>query len=86
MVTVRLLMVPQLRRLQKTLEGYAPPALASQYFHRQEIRDQDEEDEELDPWWTLDPSEREIEVDIKAIVRQKGHGEELASIMTPKVN
>lgn len=67
------------------MEGYAPPALASRYFNTWEnILEPDEED--LDPWWTLDPAEQDVEVDIKALVRQKGHAEELSDITTPKVS
>ncbi|KAF5385887.1 hypothetical protein D9615_002581 [Tricholomella constricta] len=75
--------VMQLRRLQKELTGYAPPAVVSGLL-RQSSPSNDVSSKEVAPWWVYTAAEEETDADSKALVRMKGYTEELASLDTPK--
>ncbi|KAK7473136.1 hypothetical protein VKT23_001237 [Stygiomarasmius scandens] len=77
---VRVIM--QLRRLQRELRDYNPVG-SSSYAHWHNSPESDpSEDEKAQPNWWSTPSETESEH--SAIVRFKGHAEELASLQSPK--
>ena len=67
----------KLRRLQRDLKEYAPPAMTSHYVEDSAASDS--------PWWTSDVEETLTESDQKALVRVKTHAEDIASLTTPKV-
>ncbi|TFK26508.1 hypothetical protein FA15DRAFT_654338 [Coprinopsis marcescibilis] len=73
----------QLRKLQRELTDYAPPALSARLLKSapstSELNDGDET-----PWWKFSPEEEEVDKDIRALVTHKGHAEELAALTTPK--
>ena len=78
----------KLRRLQKELDGYAPPALASRYLHHSSPTDR----EDMQPWWkpavtpeSTSGSEANASPDQGALVRILTHAEEIAALTTPKV-
>ncbi|TFK44329.1 AFG1-like ATPase-domain-containing protein [Crucibulum laeve] len=76
----------QLRRLQRELIDYAPPALPSRLLrsHNTSV-DPSQSGEDPAPWWLF--SEREaqlLESDNKALTTIKGHAEELAALDTLK--
>ncbi|PPR07706.1 hypothetical protein CVT26_003729 [Gymnopilus dilepis] len=70
--------VMKLRRLQKELEDYAPPALSARLFQPNLVEDPDE------PWWTSSYREFESPESQKALVRLQGYAEELGALETPK--
>ena len=71
----------QLRRLQRELKDYAPPALTSHY-----LRNSHHNTDEERPWWTrAAEDEVDAESEQKALVRVKTHAEDLAGLTTPKV-
>ncbi|KAI0930058.1 hypothetical protein AcV5_006860 [Taiwanofungus camphoratus] len=76
--------VMQLRRLQKDLDGYAPPALSSRYL--QSMEDQAVRAEaESRPWWaSSEESKPQVAVDHRALIRIQTHSEEIAALTTPK--
>ncbi|KAL4246184.1 AFG1 ATPase family protein [Abortiporus biennis] len=72
--------VMQLRRLQKELDGYAPPAFTSRYLSMKEP------DERSGPWWSTsdEVNHSDVDPDVKALIRVRSHAEELADLTTPK--
>ncbi|KAH8108023.1 AFG1-like ATPase-domain-containing protein [Cristinia sonorae] len=73
----------QLRRIQKELDGYAPPALASRYL----ARDQHPTAAAASPgdgWWKADKLPGAPGPEITALVRVLRHEDELANLTTPK--
>lgn len=87
LVSMRLV---KLRRLQRKLDGYAPPALASRYLQHSISTDR-ESNGGMQPWWkptetfgsTID-SESDVPPE-GALVRILTHAEEIAALTTPKV-
>ncbi|CAL1706731.1 unnamed protein product [Somion occarium] len=77
--------VMQLRRIQKDLDGYAPPVLSTHYMNfPQGTHGQDSS--ELQPWWqspTLKTTDDVTSAQM-AVVRRRSHAEELAELTTPK--
>ncbi|KAI0084879.1 AFG1-like ATPase-domain-containing protein [Irpex rosettiformis] len=72
--------VMQLRRLQRELRDYAPPALTSHYLSR--LHDTTAQ---VQPWWSRTTEDEETtDLDQKALVRVKTHAEDLAELTTPK--
>ncbi|EGO25507.1 hypothetical protein SERLADRAFT_448478 [Serpula lacrymans var. lacrymans S7.9] len=78
--------VMELRRLQKVLRDYAPPALSSGLFHTTPITDASFGTTAISegPWWSDTSKEAELTSDVTSLVRIKSLSEELASLDTPK--
>ncbi|KAH6913882.1 AFG1-like ATPase-domain-containing protein [Coprinopsis sp. MPI-PUGE-AT-0042] len=75
----------QLRKLQRELVDYAPPALSARFFQPTGTfigRDIASSEEML--WWKFSPGEEAVDRDVKALVTRKTHAEEIASLNTPK--
>ncbi|PCH36109.1 hypothetical protein WOLCODRAFT_81546 [Wolfiporia cocos MD-104 SS10] len=79
---IRIIM--QLRRLQKELDGYAPPALSSRYLNGSH-REATLESGPSHPWWSIasDPKPNST-ADEQALVRVRSHAEEIFELTTPK--
>ncbi|KAF7789310.1 hypothetical protein EIP86_000254 [Pleurotus ostreatoroseus] len=75
--------VMQLRRLQRDLEDYAPPALTSRYLDRAQPHDT-EAHSSPPGWWLHHPADEEVVTELKALIRVKTHDEDLANLTTPK--
>ncbi|KAI0798473.1 AFG1-like ATPase-domain-containing protein [Irpex lacteus] len=74
--------VMQLRKLQKELKDYAPPALTSHYLSQSRDASEGVEDQ---PWWSRRTEDEATAVlDQKALVRVKTHAEDLANLTTPQ--
>ena len=91
-VRVYLIQPEKLRRLQRELGGYAPPALASRYLHNSAPTDRGC-NEDTQPWWKpaevsapATESERNASSDQGALVRILTHAEEIAALTTPTVS
>ncbi|TFY56993.1 hypothetical protein EVJ58_g7297 [Rhodofomes roseus] len=73
----------KLRRLQRELTGYAPPALALRYLHNEDSR------EDRQPWWAPTDSPDSVTgadtpAEQGALIRIRTHAEEIAALTTPK--
>lgn len=79
-------LIAQLRRLQKELDGYAPPALTSQYHNPQRSAQGVAGVEPESAWWQSDESTATPDVDSRALIRAPSHAEDLANLTTPKVS
>ncbi|KAH9839231.1 AFG1-like ATPase-domain-containing protein [Rhodofomes roseus] len=76
-------LIAQLRRLQRELDGYAPPALALRYLHNEDSR------EDRQPWWAPTDSPDSVTgadtpAEQGALIRIRTHAEEIAALTTPK--
>ncbi|KAH7920715.1 hypothetical protein BV22DRAFT_1114755 [Leucogyrophana mollusca] len=80
----QLRVVMQLRRLQKELTDYAPPALSSALVREQVRLPGAEGSGENGPWWSHTHEEANIRPETQALVRVKGLAEDLAALNTPK--
>ncbi|KZT10789.1 uncharacterized protein LAESUDRAFT_643661 [Laetiporus sulphureus 93-53] len=81
---VRVIM--QLRRLQKELDGYAPPALSARYLNTKPLTP-GSSTESLDssPWWApSEDSSEDANPDKLALMRIRTHAEEIEALTTPK--
>ncbi|KAH9935750.1 AFG1-like ATPase-domain-containing protein [Fomitopsis serialis] len=80
--------IAQLRRLQRELDGYAPPALATRYIHHS--GSERELGDNARPWWApADHAEVTVDADTAAseygaLIRIRTHAEEIAALTTPK--
>lgn len=75
--------VMQLRRLQKTLLDYAPPALTWRLIDQDLSPDSSRNDA---PWWLYRKQEASMVGIDKALVRVKSHADEIEALTTPKVS
>ncbi|KII92426.1 hypothetical protein PLICRDRAFT_50808 [Plicaturopsis crispa FD-325 SS-3] len=73
--------VMQLRKLQKELLNYAPPALPSHLLINSRAGAENVTDES---WWSYSEQESQVASHSKAIMRIKSHAEDLAELTTPK--
>ncbi|KAF8904406.1 AFG1-like ATPase-domain-containing protein [Gymnopilus junonius] len=71
--------VMKLRRLQRELEEYAPPALSANLFQPRQPESSDS------PWWVCSGQEFGSDESQKALIRLRGHAEELNALETPKI-
>ena len=72
-----------MRKLQKELKDYAPPALTSRYLEKLSA---DRAEEGLGPWWQHNDEQEEVVTEMKALTRVRTHAEDLAELTTPKVS
>ncbi|KAJ3500907.1 hypothetical protein NLJ89_g9580 [Agrocybe chaxingu] len=70
--------VMKLRRLQRELTEYAPPALTARLLEPTPDESQQE------PWWIFSERERALDDTGRALVTVRGHAEELGALDTPK--
>ncbi|KAF9478803.1 hypothetical protein BDN70DRAFT_906536 [Pholiota conissans] len=70
----------KLRRLQRDLHEYAPPALFASLLKSRDSQGSDLEK----PWWLFSDGELTLDKSGKALVTIRGHAEELAALDTPK--
>ncbi|KAG1751352.1 AFG1-like ATPase-domain-containing protein [Suillus paluster] len=78
--------VMRLRKLQRDLRGYAPPALTSTLLRapRGTYHASPETAGEAAPWWTYSDDERSVPPAPRALIRIKSLADELESLNTPK--
>ncbi|OCH93788.1 hypothetical protein OBBRIDRAFT_771044 [Obba rivulosa] len=77
--------IMQLRRLQKELETYAPPALSTHHLaaRRGPVPHVKAEQDER-PWWQPSEEPHTSDHDSGSLVRVRTHAEEIADLNTPK--
>ncbi|KAG0707092.1 AFG1-like ATPase-domain-containing protein [Suillus ampliporus] len=79
--------VMRLRKLQRDLNGYAPPALASTLLRAPRgthHASPESAGEVIAPWWTYSDEERSVSAAPYALIRIKSLADELESLNTPK--
>ncbi|THH26758.1 hypothetical protein EUX98_g7430 [Antrodiella citrinella] len=79
---VRVIM--HLRRIQKELDGYAPPAVVSRYLRERVKTTADNAAGSESAWWSSNEAIPPSEADTKALIRAPKHEDELANLTTPK--
>ncbi|KAI0775799.1 AFG1-like ATPase-domain-containing protein [Trametes elegans] len=77
----------QLRRLSKTLEGYAPPALLARHLNQTHLISSGAVEDHVagsSPWWAAtEPLQEDTEASTD-LVRVRTHAEEIEALTTPK--
>lgn len=81
---IAVMILCQLRRLQRELIDYAPPAICSNLI-RPTVSNDSASTDDADSWWVHQESENLALADAKSLVRSRGYAEELSSMNTPKV-
>ncbi|RPD57550.1 hypothetical protein L226DRAFT_301305 [Lentinus tigrinus ALCF2SS1-7] len=78
--------VMQLRRLQREIEGYAPPALQARHLNATHtvVPSSSSDTAESSPWWSADEPVVEESDGIRGLVRVRTHAEEIEALTTPK--
>ncbi|CCL98666.1 uncharacterized protein FIBRA_00668 [Fibroporia radiculosa] len=80
--------IMQLRRLQRELDGYAPPALTSRYL-TVGSNARNTEDSSSRPWWNIgldNGLSTHATPEHQALIHFRTHAEEIVALTTPKAS